>query len=589
MAKRLSEVDVVLVGMGWAGGIMAKELSQHGLKVVGLERGPPRSTGEDYAIPHIRDELKYSIRFALMQDVKQETLTFRNHVSQQALPMRKLSSFLPGDGVGGSGAHWNGLTWRWSDMEFKVRSMYEERYGTRFIPADMTLQDWGVSYDELEPYYDKFEYTAGTSGKAGNLNGRIIEGGNPYEAPRRRDYPVPPLASVLAADVFSDASRALGYKPFPVPASNASRAYTNIDGVAMGECQYCGFCDRFGCEANAKASPHNTVIPVALQQSNFELRTHARVTRVVTDTAAKRVTGIEYVDLLTGETLFQPASIVILSAYTFSNVHLLLSSGIGKPYDPHTQTGLIGKNYCYNTGAGATLFFEDKLFNPFLAAGGTSSAIDEYYTNWEFDRAKAGYIGGSVILAGHSGGRPIAYHPVPPGTPRWGATWKEQVAKWYPRSMQIGAMASVMPNRYNYLDLDPSYRTQTGNPMLRLTFDFPENEHRVSTHASQIIDRIGRAAKPTHITPPRPNVQPYGLDGYQGTHNTGGAIMGTDPSHSVVNKYGQSWEYPNLFITGGAIMPHNAAYNPTGTIGALTYFAAAAIRERYLARAQLLV
>ncbi|WP_186310721.1 GMC family oxidoreductase [Paraburkholderia sp. BCC1886] len=589
MATHLKEVDVLIVGMGWAGGIMAKELAEQGLQVVGLERGAPRSTAEDFSVPHIRDELKYSVRMGLMQDVKQDTLTFRNNVGQRALPMRKLSSFLPGEGVGGSGTHWNGLTWRWSDMEFKVRSMYEERYGKQFIPSDMNLQDWGVSYAELEPYYDRFEYTAGTSGQAGNLRGRIVAGGNPYEAPRRRDYPLPPLTAGLAADVFRQAGTDLGYNPFPTPASNASRAYTNLDGIAMGQCQYCGFCDSFGCEANAKASPHNTVIQAAQRHANFTLRTHARVTRLATDASAKRVTGVEYIDLLTGQTVFQPAALVILSGYTFSNVHLLLRSNIGKPYDPQTQTGLVGKNYCYNTGAGAMLFFEDKEFNPFLSAGGNSTAIDDYYTNWNFDRAKAGFIGGSVILGGHTNGRPIGYHPVPPGTPRWGQKWKEEIARWYSRTMPIIAMASVMPNRYNYLDLDPDYRTQSGDPMLRLTFDFPDNEHRVSTHAAQAIDRIARAANPTHVTPPRPNVKPYGVEGYQGTHNTGGAIMGMDPSHSVVNKYGQHWDYPNLFVTGGAIMPHNAAYNPTGTIGALTFFAADAIRQRYLAHPQLLV
>ena len=112
--------------------------------------------------------------------------------------MRRLGSFLPGEGVGGAGVHWNGHTWRWTDMEFKVRSMYEERYGKNFIPADMTIQDWGITYAELEPYYDKFEYTAAVSGKAGNIRGQIQPGGNPFEAPRARDYPLPPLTPILA-------------------------------------------------------------------------------------------------------------------------------------------------------------------------------------------------------------------------------------------------------------------------------------------------------------------------------------------------------------------------------------------------------
>ena len=116
--------------------------------------------------------------------------------------MRRLGSFLPGEGVGGAGVHWNGHTWRWTDMEFKVRSLYEERYGKSYIPADMTIQDWGISYAELEPYYDKFEYVAGISGKAGNLKGKIVPGGNPFEGPRAREYPLPPLTPSLACELF---------------------------------------------------------------------------------------------------------------------------------------------------------------------------------------------------------------------------------------------------------------------------------------------------------------------------------------------------------------------------------------------------
>src|SRR6201989_1288660 len=184
MATKLKEVDVVVVGLGWSGGILSKELAEAGLKVVALERGKMVSTAQDFGVPQVRDELRYVQRHELMQNAAKDTLTIRNNPTQTALPMRKLGSFLPGEGVGGSGTHWSGHTWRWTDMEFKVRSMYEERYGKSFIPADMTIQDWGISYAELEPYYDRFEYTAAVSGKAGNIGGQIQPGGNPFERPR---------------------------------------------------------------------------------------------------------------------------------------------------------------------------------------------------------------------------------------------------------------------------------------------------------------------------------------------------------------------------------------------------------------------
>src|SRR2546421_1718218 len=200
MVTRKKEVDVVVVGLGWTGGILSKELAEAGLKVVALERGAARDTSSDYSLPTIRDELRYVTRHDLMQNTARDTLTIRNDPSQEALPMRRLGSFLPGEVVGGSGVHWSGHTWRWTDMEFKVRSMYEERYGKSFIPADMTIQDWGITYAELEPYYDKFEYTAAISGKAGNIGGQIQAGRNPVEAPPARDYALPQITSILRSE-----------------------------------------------------------------------------------------------------------------------------------------------------------------------------------------------------------------------------------------------------------------------------------------------------------------------------------------------------------------------------------------------------
>ena len=217
MATKLKEVDVVIVGLGWTGGILAKELSETGLKVVALERGGMRSTASDFAVPSVRDELRYVHRHDLMMNTQKDTLTIRNNPAQEALPMRRLGSFLPGDVVGGSGVHWSGHTWRWTDNEFKVRSLYEERYGKNYIPADMTIQDWGITYAELEPYYDKFEYVAAVSGKAGNIRGQIQPGGNPFEAPRARDYPLPPLTPILANEMFKTAAQEQRLSPVSAP------------------------------------------------------------------------------------------------------------------------------------------------------------------------------------------------------------------------------------------------------------------------------------------------------------------------------------------------------------------------------------
>jgi gluconate 2-dehydrogenase alpha chain len=587
MARRLPPVDIVIVGMGWTGGILARELGPTGLKIAVLERGGPRSTEEDFSVPSIRDELRFAHRHDLMVDVAKDTVTARNNPSETALPMRRLGSFLPGEGVGGSGVHWNGATWRWADNDLKIRSRTIERHGRSFIPGDMPLRDWGVSYDELEPYYDRFEYIAGVSGKAGNLKGQIQPDGNPFEAPRARDYPLPPIVQKRSSIKFSEAARKMGYHPFIRPTANASKPYVNPDGMRLGQCQYCGFCERFGCESNAKGSPHITVIPVALKNPNVELRTWSWVTKVMLDKSGKRATGVAYVNVQTGEELEQPADMVALCAFGISNVHLMLLSGIGKPYDPQTGRGVIGSHYAYQGGAGVGLFFEGENFNPFIAAGGSGDGLDDFHANPDFDTGPLGFIGGYTVNCGGTNGRPISYRPRPPGTPAWGSEWKRATAKWYQSAMGVGTSAAVMPNRLNYLDLDPTYRNAFGQPLMRMTFDFRANEQKMNRHGAKICGEIGRAMNPTILGEPDAvtswSVVPYGT-----THNTGGAIMGTEPGSSAVNTWLQSWDVTNVFVLGASAFPHNSAYNPTGPVAALAFRTAEAIRERYLKRPGLL-
>jgi gluconate 2-dehydrogenase alpha chain len=581
MATKLKEVDVVIVGLGWTGGILAKELTDAGLKVVALERGAMRTSAADYSLPNIRDELRFAVHKDLMMNTARDTLTVRNNNTQEALPMRRLGSFLPGDVVGGAAVHWSGHTWRWTDMELKVRSMYEERYGKKFIPDDMTIQDWGVSYAELEPYYDRFERVAAVSGKAGNLGGKVVGGGNPFEGPRSREYPLPPLTQILSGVMFAEAATKAGYHPFPRPTANASQAYVNEYGAHFGACQYCGYCQKYGCEANAKGSPHVAVIPAAMKSPDFELRTNSWVTKVLKDSDNKRVTGVTYTNVLNGQEFEQPANIVLLCAYALNNVHIMLTSGLGEAYNPETQTGVIGKNYCYQTGTAATLFFEGRHFNPFMAGGGTNVTFDDFNTNWDFDRAPPNFIGGYNVSGAHNGGAPIEYRPLPRGTPQWGKAWKAARAKWYQGAMNIGASGSVMANRYNWLDLDPTYRNAFGQPLMRMTFDYKENEQRMGQHAAKVINDLAKTMNPTHLNEASARSS-WTVVPYQSTHNTGGTIMGATPRDSAVNRYLQSWQYHNLFTVGANVFPHNSSYNPTGPVGALTYWLADALKTKYV-------
>ena len=180
-------VDVVIVGFGWTGAIMAIELAQAGLNVLALERGEDASTVPNWAYPKVVDEISQSARNGLLQNLSKSTVTIRHHKDDRALPYRQIGSFKPGTGVGGAGIHWSGVHSRVMPQELRLRSHITERYGARFIAEGMSLQDWGISYEELEPHFDRFEHVCGTSGKAGNIQGRTLEGGNPFEAPRSHE------------------------------------------------------------------------------------------------------------------------------------------------------------------------------------------------------------------------------------------------------------------------------------------------------------------------------------------------------------------------------------------------------------------
>jgi gluconate 2-dehydrogenase alpha chain len=259
----------------------------------------------------------------------------------------------------------------------------------------------------------------------------------------------------------------------------------------------------------------------------------------------------------------------------------MLLSGIGEPYDPVAQKGVIGKNYCYQTGASATLFFEGRHFNPFMSAGGSNATIDDFNISWDFDRGKHGFVGGYNVAGGFNTALPIGYRPVPRGTPQWGKAWKAATAKWYQTAMNIGASGSVMANRYNYYDLDPTYRNAFGQPLMRMTFDYKENEHKIGRHAAQVINDIAKSMNPTRLNEATVRTR-WTVVPYQSTHNTGGTIMGANPRDSALNKYLQSWDCHNLFVVGANVFPHNASYNPTGPVGALAYWTADAIKNSYL-------
>jgi gluconate 2-dehydrogenase alpha chain len=565
MAKTLPKTDIVLVGVGWVGGIIAAELTRKGYKVVGIERGKERST-EDYFMAH--DELRYAERKEMMQDLSKETLTFRHNSKQRALPYREWGSFLIGDGVGGSGMHWNGQTFRFLPYDFEIYSKTVERYGKSKIPQGMTIQDWGITYDELKPYFDTFDAMTGIAGEP-----------NPLPGSPQVEYPNPPMIETPVTKLFKDASTKLGYHPYHMPSNNLTQTYTNPDGITRGACQYCGFCERFGCEYGAKASPVVTVLPVAKETGNFEVRTHSVVRRVLHKNG--RASGVLYVDTRTGEEFIQPAEVVVVSAYQMNNIKILLNSQLGKPYDPKTGKGSVGKNYAYQTYLGKAIgYFDEKEFNIYGGAGALGAQIDDFNGDF-FDHTNLDFIHGATIHITQLGDRPIANNNVPPGTPSWGKEFKDKSVFYANRNLLIKAQGASMPWQDNYIDLDPTYKDAFGDPLLRMTFNWKDQDRKLMKFMGEKSAEIMKEMGATHVEMHGDGIKDYDIRNYQSTHNTGGVIMGADPETSVLNSYLQMWDCENVFVPGASAFPHNSGYNPTNTVGALAYRAAEGI-EKYL-------
>jgi gluconate 2-dehydrogenase alpha chain len=582
MAERKPSADVIIVGFGWTGAIMAAELCATGLKVVALERGEWQDTVPNFAYPKVVDEIAQSARNGLLQKLAKSTVTIRHDASQTAVPYRQYGSFKPGEGVGGAGIHWSGVHSRVMPSELNVPAYYTARYGRNFIPPDMTVQDWGVTYEELEPHFDRFEYVCGTSSYAHNIQGHPTGRGNVFEMPRSREFPLPALPDHPTGTIFAKAATAMGFHPYALPAANASQPYRNSYGCQMGPCNFCGFCSDYGCINYSKSSPQTTIMPYLLRMDNFELRPNCQVLRVNLSPDGKTATGVTYADPQ-GKEVDQPGTIVILAAFHLHNVRLMLSSKIGQPYDPGTGTGVVGRNFCYQLLSSVNLFFDDKTYiNQFIGAGGGGQAIDDFYAD-NFDHGPHKFIGGGVIWGRQTGNGPVRGIPLPKGTPKWGSDWKKAAVTHFLHTGRIEAQCSNMPYRQCFLDLDPTYKDAWGEPLLRMTLNWQDNDLRMSQYVAGQLAAIGRAmgAKSQSGRVIKPG-DSWDTREYQSTHINGGTAMGTDPKTSVLNKYLQSWDVPNLFVLGANVFANGIGYNPTGMVGGLAYWCAANIRAQYL-------
>jgi gluconate 2-dehydrogenase alpha chain len=578
--ETLSPVDVVIVGSGWGGMIMAKEIaSRTSLSVLVLERGGPFRGPGAYAAE--MDEVDTFIRMRQAESPAKGLFTTRASSKDRANPIRQYKDFAPvGTGMGGSSDHWGATSPRLLPESFQIATHLKQLHGAAKLPPNIAIQDFGVTWKDIEPRYVRAEQMMGTSGKAGNLNGRRIDGGNVFEGPRSHEFPNPPHPMPYMPLLFAKASKELGYHPFPMPSSTLSQNYTSPDGISRPGCQYCGHCSLFGCMVGAKASPNFTLLPILQAKKNFSVRTHCQVRRVVHKDG--EAVGVSYTDE-SGKEFMQPAATVVLAAWVFNNARLLMLSGIGEQYDPVTAKGTLGKNPTYAVHPGLD-FFLDKPQNNFMGSGGLAMAIGDFGGDLGDQGAAQGAFRGGIIFGYTQGSPPVisAFGKIPDGevTQNWGSQWKNAAMKWNDRYGTFLSTENHFAYRQNYLDLDPTYRDKWGDPLLRVTMDWTDAERNQAAFINKKQIEIAKAMGATGINP-RSGTKgpPLMVD----NHAHGGAIMGTSPDSSVVNPYLQHWQMSNLWVVGGSALPQGDEHS-TLTVAALAYWAADAFVDRYVKR-----
>jgi len=557
MTTRLKETDVVVVGLGAAGGVAVLPLAQAGLEVIGLEAGS-WLTRKDFAPDEIRNN--YRGWPQAVQKANHEVPTSRATASSPMLP--RLAIHPMQNGVGGTTLHYWAQSWRLNPWDFKVVSETTKRYGASRIPTGSTVEDWPFGYDELEAYYDKIEYEVGVSGQAGNIGGTIDPRGNRFEAPRKRPYPMPPLRWTAYLEKMAASAKSLGLHPFAGPAAINSRSYQNRSG-----CMYHGFCNRGGCHVDAKNSTMVTTIPRAQATGRLKVVTRAHVTRVEVD-ANGRATGVTY--LTDGVEYFQPAKAVILSSYTYENVRLLLlSKSKAFPNGLSNNHRQVGRHYfSHHQGAPVTALFPFDLDSWYgLPAQGV--AVDDWADD-NFDHSGLNFIGGGNLWV-YSDRRPIGAAGMSTFgmAPNWGSAWKAFVRTNADRTNTAYIQKTTLPYEDNYLDLDPAVKDPLGDPVIRITAEYKENERRIAAFTQDKMEEWYRGAGAIAI-------QRGPLGGAMGpaTHAYGGTRMGDNADTNVVNRWSVSHEVPNLLVLGGSTMGTSGAHNPTLTVQALAWRAA---------------
>jgi len=545
--ERHPQTDACVIGLGAAGGVIAAELAKAGLSIVALEAGPyfKREQFEDHGEVH--DELAYVIQGKLRW--KQPEVLIYNDGPTLTFPViaRNL-------GVGGP-LHWSCFSYRFHESDFRVKR-------SSGVPEGSSVDDWPISYDDLEHFYDRAEYTFGVCGA-----------GSPFDAPRKRPYPLPPLTRQRAGQLFLKTATDLGYHPFPIPAAITTEATYNGRQYRQ-PCNYCGYCTFYGCEQHAKGSTLVVTLPEAIATGQLEIRPHAQAVQI--NVRNKQARSVLYLDR-EGNPHEQPARVVIACNNAAYVARLfLLSKSNDYPNGLANSSGLVGKNLMFHASVFGYGIYPDRDLDAVQGPQATV-AFDDLNEDRPREKHDQSFIRGAVV----SGGLPLAftggplafasalgtYAPLPAGVPTWGKGFKDFLRRYYKRHLAISALCEDLPIESNRIELDSGVKDQYGLPAIRIIYRDHPNNRSMQLFMQKRITELFKSSGASNYVVSIPEIP----GGAAAGHVMGTTRMGDDFKRSVVNEYCQTHDIPNLFVGGSSVFVTASGLNPTLTIFALAY------------------
>jgi choline dehydrogenase-like flavoprotein len=534
----LPRVNAVIIGAGAGGGVVAKELAEAGLSVVLLERGR-WYTAADCRKDDLRNQRTSVLGNNSGPDDQRNPRVAVDMQGRERVVAASEGAYSNNAAcVGGGTFTYGAQAWRFHEKDFRMATTYG-------VPPGSTLADWPISYNHLEPFYEKAEYEIGVSGDVS---------ADPFHAPRRSPLPMPPLPPNREYDLLKPAAHRLGLHPFDLPMLRNSVPYGG-----RGACTRCRWCCGFACEVNAKCGTQNTVIPRALATGNCRLLTGCMAKEIVTD-ASGRVTGVDYFDA-NNRLLRQAADLVIVSSAAIESARLLLNSkssmhpaGLGNRY------GWVGRNLQGHTYTGAWGLFDQITYDDL--GPGVSIAISD------FNHGNPGIVGGAM-LANEFIRLPYQFASMAvPEIPSWGLAHKNFMRDWYRRSVAVQGPTQEIPLADSRVEVDPKVKDFWGIPVARLSGGRHPKTLETSLAMAHNAEKWLKEAGAI-----RTWLKTAGQGTSGGQHQAGTCRMGDDPQSSVVDRNCRVHGHDNLYVVDGSVHVTNGGFNPALTIMAIGYYA----------------